>query len=226
MKFVDRTDAGLQLAAALTGSVDPGAVVVGLPRGGVPIAAVVAEHLGLPLDVFVVRKVGVPGHPEVAMGAVGEGGVEIVNHEIVGLSGTTGEQFATVAARERTEVTARAARFRHGRARHPLVGRTVVIVDDGMATGSTMALACRAVRAHGAATIVVAVPVAPHDAVSELAQVAEEVVCLQTAWRFHSVGSWYGDFSATDEDEVVRLLDTADARCAAARDAHHISSIG
>jgi predicted phosphoribosyltransferase len=215
MQFADRIDAWRRLASALAGSIDPDDLVIGLPRGGVPVAAEVAAALGTALDVLIVRKVGVPDRPEVAMGAVGENEVEIVDHDVLRLAGVTRARFEAAATAERVEVVRRESVLRAGRPRHSLVGRTVVIVDDGMATGSTMQAACQVARALGAATIVVAVPVAPPEVVDEFRQVAESVVCLSSPWRFHSVGACYDDFSPTTEEDVIVLLAAADERCAA-----------
>lgn len=185
--------------------------MLGLPRGGVPVAAEVARVLDAPLDVIVVRKVGVPIQPELAMGAVGEDGVRVVNEDVVRAAGIGETQWQQAEARERQELARRSKQFRGDRPRVPLHGRTAVIVDDGIATGSTAQAACRVARSLGAARVVLAVPVAPPSTVAELARVADEVVAVQTPERFHSVGQWYADFSQTSDAEVVALLrDTAD----------------
>jgi putative phosphoribosyl transferase len=180
--------------------------VLGLPRGGVPVAAQVARALGAPLDVIVVRKVGVPDQPELAMGAVGEDGVRVVNDDVVRAAGIDDAQWERVEAREREELARRSARFRGERPRVPLAGRIAVVVDDGVATGATALAACQVARALGASRVVVAVPVAPPPTVSELARVADEVVALETPEHFHAVGQWYDDFSQTTDDEVVALV--------------------
>ena len=206
MLFRDRVEAGIQLAAALQEKRDDSWVVLGVPRGGVPVAAVVAEALDLPLDIVLVRKLGVPYRPELAMGAVGEGGVRVIDKDLVRMAGVRQSELAEAERRERAEVEARARRFRGGHEPLSLRGRTAVIVDDGIATGSTMAAACRVVRAHGAERVVVAVPVAPDEALAKMEKVADEVVCLRTPRPFFSVGQWYRDFSQTTNTEVAMLL--------------------
>ena len=212
MLFRDRVEAGIQLAAQLQGKREDSWVVLGVPRGGVPVAAVVAEALDLPLDVVLVRKLGVPYRPELAMGAVGEGGVRVIDNDLVRMAGVRQSELAEAERRERGEVDARARRFRGGHAPLSLHGRTAVIVDDGIATGSTMAAACRVVRAHGADRVVVAVPVAPDEALTKLDDVADAVVCLRTPRPFFSVGQWYRDFSQTTDTEVTMLLAQARER--------------
>ena len=161
MLFTDRADAGRQLAARLGHLRGEPVVVLGLPRGGVPVALEVAQALGAPLDVIVVRKLGVPFQPELGMGAVGEDGVRVINREVIQAARVPAEELAAVQAREQANVDARAARYRARRPREPLAGRTAVVVDDGIATGSTARAACQVARAHGAARVVLAVPVAP-----------------------------------------------------------------
>ncbi|WP_051804679.1 phosphoribosyltransferase [Streptomyces griseus] len=214
MYFADRTDAGRQLAARLDHLRGAGAVVLGLPRGGVPVAAEVAGALGAPLDVCLVRKLGVPGRPELAMGAVGEGGVRVLNEEIVRVSGVTGGELAAVEERERAVLAERARTYRGGRRAVPLEGRTAVVVDDGIATGATALAACRVVRAAGAARIVLAVPVAPRDWTVRLGGEADETVAVHAPASFAAVGQFYRDFGQTRDAEVVALLD----RSRAARD--------
>ncbi len=206
MLFRDRVEAGLKLAAKLQPLRDDTWVVLGVPRGGVPVAAIVAETLDLPLDVVLVRKLGVPDRPELAMGAVGEGGVRVVDEDLVRMAHVRQSELAETERRERAEVESRAARFRSGREPLSLRGRTAVIVDDGIATGATMAAACRVVRAQGAERVLVAVPVAPDEALDKLAGVADQVVCLRTPRPFFSVGQWYRDFSQTADTEVSMLL--------------------
>jgi putative phosphoribosyl transferase len=208
--YVDRSDAGGRLADRLRRLRGPDVVVLGIPRGGVPVAAVVAEELDAPLDVLVVRKLGVPGHPELAMGAVGERGVRVVNDDVVRAVGVPAEDFVEADLRERAEVTDRARRFRGAHEMTPLGGRTALVVDDGVATGATMAAACEVARALGAATVVVAVPVASREALARLRRVADEVVCLGAPEPFFGVGRWYRDFRPTQDDDVVALL--AEAR--------------
>ena len=208
MLFDDRADAGRRLADALPRLAGTDTVVVGLPRGGVQVAFQVAQALHALLDVIVVRKLGVPFQPELGMGAIGEGGVRIINAEVVQLAQVSEPELAQVEEQERTELARRARRFRRGRASIPLAGRTVIVVDDGIATGSTARAACQVVRALGAARVVLAVPVAPPD-VARLRSDADEVVCLQTPPDFVSIGQYYRDFTQVDDDEVVELLQYA-----------------
>ena len=207
--FRNRRDAGRRLAARLGPLRDDEPVVVGLPRGGVPVAAEVAAALDAPLDVIVVRKLGVPFQPELGMGAVGEDGVRVLDAEIVRIAGVSPAEVAEVEDRERLEVERRARRFRGHRPAVGLAGRTVVVVDDGLATGSTARAAVEVARAHGARRVVLAVPVAPADTVRALGAVADEVVCLETPAGFSAVGQWYEDFTQTSDAEVERLLDAA-----------------
>jgi putative phosphoribosyl transferase len=204
--FQNRVDAGRQLAARLRPLAEEGVVVLGLPRGGVPVAGEVARALGARLDVVVVRKLGVPTHPELAMGAIGEDGVRIINDEIVDWLRIATEQIAQVERRERAELQRRAELFRAGRSRVPVAGRTVVIVDDGLATGATARAACLVVRAHGAARVVLAVPVAPLGWEEKLGDAADEYVCLSAPEDFDAVGQFYADFRATSDDEVIECL--------------------
>lgn len=209
MTFVDRSDAGQRLGARLRGLRGAAVVVLGLPRGGVPVAAEVARALGAPLDVILVRKLGVPFQPELGMGAIGEDGVRVVNDEVVRAAGVAGAELAAVEARERDELERRAARFRHIRQRIDLTGATAVVVDDGLATGSTARAACMVARAHGAARVVLAVPVAPPGWESRIGAVADECVALETPGHFVAIGQFYEDFSQVGEDEVVALLESA-----------------
>ena len=214
MLFADRRDAGRRLAGRLRRLRGPDVVVLGIPRGGVPVAAVVAAELDAPLDVLVVRKLGVPGHPELAMGAVGERGVRVVNDDVVRSVGVAAEDFVEADLRERAEVTERARRFRGALGPTPLLGRTALVVDDGVATGATMAAGCDVARALGAAAVVVAVPVASREALTRLRRVADEVVCLGAPEPFFGVGRWYRDFRPTQDDDVVTLLAEARRRVA------------
>ncbi|WP_405203320.1 phosphoribosyltransferase family protein [[Kitasatospora] papulosa] len=211
MQFTDRTDAGRRLSVALRhlGRRDP--VVLGLPRGGVPVAYEVAQALGAPLDVIVVRKLGVPYHPELGFGAIGEGGVRVISEEIVRRTGVGEKDLVAVERAEAAELVRRAHAYREGRPRLPLEGRAVVVVDDGVATGATARAACQVVRAQGAAYVVLAVPVAPPDAAARLREDADEVVCLSAPVLFSAVGEWYRDFSQTSDEEVVALLARASA---------------
>ncbi len=207
--FADRVDAGRRLARSLTHLRGTDPVVVGLPRGGVPVAAMVADALRAPLDVIVVRKLGVPDQTELAMGAIGEDDVRVLNHDVLRAARVTTDELAAVETRERAELTRRAHRFRAGRDRIPLAGRVVVVVDDGIATGSTARAACEVAGAEGAARIVLAVPVAPPGWTRRLAGAADEYVCVDTPESFHAVGQRYRDFSQTTDDEVVRWLHAA-----------------
>jgi putative phosphoribosyl transferase len=202
--FEDRRDAGRRLAGYLRP--DPDAVVLGLPRGGVPVAFEVAAALRAPLDVLVVRKLGVPAQPELAFGAIGEDGVRVINSSVVRHAGLDEAAMAAVEDAERTELERRVERFRAGRDRIPVAGRTAVIVDDGVATGATARAACEVARVHGARRVVLAVPIGAPDVAERFAGYADEVVCPYRPESFHSVGQGYRDFSQTSDAEVVELL--------------------
>ncbi|MFC9497527.1 phosphoribosyltransferase family protein [Streptomyces sp. NPDC056982] len=219
MRFTDRTDAGRRLAAAVQHLRDEEPVVLGLPRGGVPVAFEVARALGAPLDVIVVRKLGVPYQPELAFGAIGEGGVRVLNDDVVRHCGIEPDHIAAVERAERQELERRARRYRGGRPASAGEAHTVIVVDDGIATGATAAAACQVVRAQGAARVVLAVPVAPPDAVRRLSAVADDVVCLSVQPLFGSVGEWYSDFSQTTDEEVAACLARAVADPARVRPA-------
>lgn len=213
MRFADRRDAGRRLAAAVVASrvVAPSVggtrpLVVGLPRGGVPVAAEVAHALGAELDVLVVRKLGVPWQPELGFGAIGEDGVRVVNPEVVRGAGLDEPAMAEVAVREQAELERRTARYRAGRPPRPVRGRTVVVVDDGLATGSTARAAIAVLRARGAERVVLAVPVAPADTAAELAGLVDALVCLDRPTAFDGVGGAYDDFRQTEDAEVVACL--------------------
>ena len=207
-RFASRADAGHRLAERLAEALPPGPLVIlGLPRGGVPVAYEVATALGAPLDVIVVRKLGVPFQPELAMGAIGEGDIRVVNREVLRGARVTASQLAAVEARERDELVRRATRFRGHRARVALTGRTAVIVDDGIATGSTVRAACQVARAQGAARVIVAVPIAPPSTADRLRDVADDVIVLRTPESFAAIGQFYDDFTQTSEAEVLRLLE-------------------
>jgi putative phosphoribosyl transferase len=204
--FADRADAGRALAVLLGHLRDDPVVVLGLPRGGVPVAHEVALALDAPLDVIVVRKLGVPSQPELGMGAVGEDGVLVINREVVWQAGVPPAAVAAAREREQAEVAARAARYRASRPREPLTGRVAVVVDDGIATGATARAACQVARAQGAVKVVLAVPVAPPGWDDRIGGVAEELVCAHVAPEFRSVGQFYADFTQTTDDEVVAYL--------------------
>lgn len=217
MAFIDREDAGRRLAPLLDHLRGEPLVVLGLPRGGVPVAFEVARALDAPLDVIVVRKLGVPYQPELGMGAIGEDGVRIVNDEVVRAARVSDADVAAVERRERLELERRARRFRGGRPRMSLTGRTAVIVDDGIATGSTARAACRVARAHGAARVVLAVPVAPVGWTVHMGHDADELVAVHTPDPFIAIGRFYLNFSQTSDEEVVACLARAAARGRATR---------
>ena len=213
MPFLDRADAGRRLAGLLAGRPGiewgAGTVVLGLPRGGIPVAYQIARALDAPLDVILVRKIGLPAQPELAMGAIGEDGVRVVNDEVIEAEHVSGREFAGVEEQERAELGRRADRYRAGHPRVPLTGKTAIVVDDGIATGSTARAACQVARAHGAARVVLAVPVAPPSSIEALASVADEIVCVEAPEPFLAIGQWYQDFAQTADEEVVGLLDRA-----------------
>lgn len=207
--FADRRDAGRQLGQALAALRGRDVVVLGLPRGGVPVAHEVANALHAPLAVIVVRKLGLPTQPELAMGAIGEDGVRVLNADIVRGSDVGLGVVDAVEAAERAELDLRVRRFRPHGARRSVLGKVAVIVDDGIATGATARAACAVARAHGAARVVLAAPIGAPRSVAELGDVADDVVCLETPRWFSAVGRGYRDFSQVSDDEVVELL-TAD----------------
>ena len=205
--FADRRDAGKALAAQLAqykGRDD--VVVLALPRGGVPVAYEVASALGAPLDVFLVRKLGLPGHRELAMGAIASGGVRVLNEDVVGWYGIPDSTIDQVAREEEAELERRERAYREGRVLLPLANRIVLLVDDGLATGSSMKAAVKAVRAQGPARVVVAVPVGARETCRELGELADEVACARMPEPFSAVGQWYRDFSQTTDAEVRELL--------------------
>jgi predicted phosphoribosyltransferase len=211
--FRDRRAAGQALGERLARLAIAGDIVVlGLPRGGVPVAFEVARALELPLDVLVVRKLGLPWQPELAMGAIASGGALVCNDDIVRYLGGREDAFEAVRAREHAELVRREREFRGGQPAVDLRGRTGILVDDGLATGATMEAAARALRTLGAARVVVAVPVASPEARERIAAVADEVVCLAAPAFFSAVGQWYRDFAQTSDEEVRDLLARAHAR--------------
>jgi predicted phosphoribosyltransferase len=206
-RFKDRAAGGHALAEQLwkyAGRDD--VVVLALPRGGVPVGIAVAEALAVPLDVFLVRKLGVPGEEELAMGAIATGGVRVLNRAIIADLGISAATVDAVAAREELELERRARAYRDGRPALEVAGRTVILVDDGLATGSSMRAAAVALRGRDPARIVIAVPAAPPDICAELRGEADEVVCALTPAPFYAVGLWYEDFRQTSDDEVRALL--------------------
>jgi len=208
--FRDRAQAGAQLAedvSHLAGRDD--LVVLALPRGGVPVGAAVAAALGAPLDVFLVRKLGVPGHEELAMGAIASGGTMLVNRDVVDALQVPEEMIAAVAERERAELARREALYRDGRPIPDLAGKTVVLVDDGLATGASMLVAIAALRELGPRRIVVAVPVAAPETCNLVGRAADAIVCSRTPEDFEGVGKWYEDFTQVSDEEVTALLAAA-----------------
>jgi len=209
MLFRDRIEAGQVLASHLSHYADRDDVLVlGLPRGGVPVAFEVARALHAPLDVFVVRKLGLPGHPELAVGAIASGGVRVLNDEVVRAFDLPPELIDAVAEREERELERRERAYRGDRPRLDVQGRTVILVDDGLATGSSMRAAVEALRSQHPARLVVAVPVGARDTCQELKCEADEAVCARTPEPFRAVGLWYDDFSQTSDAEVRQLLNT------------------
>jgi predicted phosphoribosyltransferase len=205
--FMNRRDAGRKLAAKLTGySGRPDVIVLALPRGGVPVAFEVARMLGAPLDIFLVRKLGVPGQEELAMGAIASGGVQVLNEEVTQGLGIPRRVIDKVAQREQQELKRREQVYRGGLPPPVLYGKTVILVDDGLATGSTMAAAVHGVRAQGAQQVIVAVPTAAPETCAAFEPFVNAVVCAETPQPFHGVGIWYADFSQTSDEEVRDLL--------------------
>jgi len=208
--FPNRAEAGRQLAEKLekyAGRDD--VIVLGLPRGGVPVAYEVAKRLNAPLDVFIVRKLGVPGFEELAAGAIASGGVRVLNEDVVRAIPYATEAIEAVTAKETAELQRREQTYREGRPAPELREKVVILVDDGLATGATMRAAVKALRQCGAAKIVVAVPVGPPETYREIAQEADETICLSTPPFFQAVGQYYEDFSQTSDDDVRELLTTA-----------------
>jgi predicted phosphoribosyltransferase len=204
--FRDRIEAGQLLGRELAGRTIENAIVLALPRGGVPVGYEVAKALGAPLDVFIVRKLGVPGHEELAMGAIAAGGVRVLNRDVLDYARVTQQQLDAVAAREERELARREAEYRGNRGPLDVRGRTVIVVDDGLATGSTMRAAVQALRAMEPKRVIVAVPVGAAQTCEELGEIADEVVCLRTPDPFEAVGQWYDDFTQTTDAEVHALL--------------------
>ncbi len=220
-RFKDRQEAGSLLAkrlAAYAGRED--VLVLALPRGGVPVGFAITQALDLPLDILLVRKLGVPGHEEYAMGAIAGGGWSVLHRDVLNSLGITMAVVEQVTRRESAELVRRERLYRAGRPPPDLRGRTVILVDDGLATGASMQVALQAARAGKPARLVVAVPVAPPDTCRSLRALADDIVCLQSPEAFHAVGLWYERFDQTSDDEVIDLLARADrARAASARPA-------
>ena len=213
-RFLNRSDAGRQLAAELLprygGRSD--VLVLGLPRGGVPVAFEIAVALDAPLDVFVVRKLGLPGHEEFGIGAIASGGVRVVDESVLRAYGVDSRTLEEITQREQRELERRERRYRDDRPFPAIQDRVVILVDDGLATGSTMRAAVAALRAEGPREIVVAVPVGAPETCSAMARLADDVVCLMTPEPFYAVGLWYENFDQTDDDEVHDLIERAAMR--------------
>lgn len=205
-QFRDRVEAGRLLAAELGRFWGTDVVVLAIPRGGVPVAAEVATALDAPLDVVVVRKLGLPAAHEVAMGAIGERGTRVIDRELVRRASVSDAQLDAVERRESDRLESRAKKFRNGHAPIDVTGKTVIVIDDGIATGATAMAACGEARSRGAVAVILAVPVGAADTIDAFTD-ADEVVCLIAPARFFAVGQYYRDFTQTSDDEVVRLLD-------------------
>jgi putative phosphoribosyl transferase len=219
MIFKNRADAGRKLAARLTHYADRADVLVlALPRGGVPVAYEVAKKLKAPLDVFLVRKLGVPGYEELAMGAIASGGVRVINEELVNYLGIPDEAIDTIAAVEQRELKRRALAYRDNRPQPEIKNHVVILIDDGLATGSTMRAAATSLRLQKPKRIVVAVPVSSPETCDEFRSEVDEIVCAVTPQNFQGVGLWYEDFSQTSDEEVRDLLKRA------TQQEHHVAS--
>jgi putative phosphoribosyl transferase len=207
-RFADRREAGAELASKLGHYAKRNDVVVlALPRGGVPVGFDVAEALDAPLDIFLVRKLGMPGYAELAMGAIASGGVRVLNQDVINWYGISPDDVDAVARGEQRELERREREYRRGRPMVDLRGKVVILIDDGLATGSTMRAAVEAVRQHGPAQVVVAVPVGAPSTCEEFAELTDEIICARAPEQFAAVGQWYRDFSQTTDEEVRQLLE-------------------
>lgn len=211
MSFADRAEAGRRLAERLEGFAGTRSIVAGLARGGVPVAAEIARRLDLRLEVLVVRKIGAPGNREYGIGAVGEDGHLVASPDAVATAGLSDDAFRELAREQADEVARRVERYRGGRSHHAFTDETVILVDDGLATGVTARAGVDMARRWGAATVVLAIPVGALETVRSFDGVADDVVCLETPAEFRAVGNWYADFNQVTDDEVVRLLADSEA---------------
>lgn len=207
-RFRDRVEAGQLLGRAVADRVSDRSnlIVLALPRGGVPVGYEVARALGVPMDVFIVRKLGVPGHEELAMGAIASGGIRVMNDDVLRYVPVSKKAIEAVSARELVELARRERSYRGSKPPLDVRGKTVIVVDDGLATGSTMRAAVRALRQENAGSIIVAIPVAARETCEELSREVDDIVCLRTPDPFQAVGLWYDDFSQTTDEEVHELL--------------------
>lgn len=213
LPFKDRTDAGRQLARKLQQyRGNPAVVVLALPRGGVPVAFQVAEALEAPLDIFLVRKLGVPGHQELALGAIASGGVRVLNHDVLYMCGIEERSVDAIVEREQRELERRECAYREGRSAFDVEDRIVILIDDGLATGASMLAAARAMRKLRPQKLIVAVPVAAPGACGHFQREVDEIVCAETPRPFEAVGQWYEDFTQTSDEEVRDLLALAEAQ--------------
>lgn len=209
-RFLDRVEAGQLLGRAVAERVSDrtNVIVLALPRGGVPVGYEVARVIGAPMDVFIVRKLGVPGHEELAMGAIASGGIRVMNDDVLRYVPVSKKAIEAVSARELVELARRERSYRGSKPPLDIRGKTVIVVDDGLATGSTMRAAVRALRQKNAGSIIVAVPVAARETCEEISREVDDIVCLRTPDPFQAVGLWYDDFSQTTDEEVHELLDS------------------
>ena len=211
--FADRTDAGRALAAQVKTKVrDPDVLVLALPRGGVPVGFEVARALGAPLDVFLVRKLGMPGEEELAIGAIASGGVRVLNRDLIRYLRVSASTLEEITAREQVELERRERSYREGRPPLEVKGRTIVLVDDGLATGASMLAAARALRQRRARRIFIAVPVAARQTCEDFRKEVDEIICVATPEPFNAVGVWYQDFSQTSDEDVRNLLEQANGQ--------------